>query len=112
MAKIVTNPQSPLDLAISSKPCQNRLLSRHASESTIRHQNVDEHPEILIQNGRTRVQFFEGKASPIPDAASMTSMAQGNKVSILFRASTHMMATETAQMLVDTLVKIHKDIAK
>ncbi|KAJ5307881.1 nonribosomal peptide synthase [Penicillium atrosanguineum] len=74
-------------------------------ESTIQHQNIDENPNIRFSGGTSRVQFFQNPHL-IPMSVHMVSYTQGDTLCFELASNTHIMAMETANAMVEGLVRI------
>ncbi|KAJ5520326.1 nonribosomal peptide synthase [Penicillium fimorum] len=74
-------------------------------ESTIQHQNIDEHPDIRVPGGgASRVQFWKNPHL-VPMSIHMVSYTQGDTFFFELASNTHIMAVETARAMVDGLVR-------
>jgi amino acid adenylation domain-containing protein len=75
-------------------------------ESTIQHQNIDEHLNIRVPGGgASRLQSFQNPHL-VPMSIHMVSYTQRNTLFLELASNTHIMAMETARAMVDGLVQI------
>lgn len=71
-------------------------------ESVVQHQNIDEHPKIQFGDTNTRLQWFDNP-NLVPAALSIISYPEGSKLRVQILASSHMLTSETAGLLVACL---------
>lgn len=80
-------------------------------ESTIQHQNIDEHPEIESQESSSQVQFFENP-DLVPPSLFMVSYPRATGVQIKLFGNTHVLSKVMAQSLLEDLCAFAEEIGK
>lgn len=78
----------------------------------IQHQNVDEHPGFQVAGVETELQYFLHPDRLPPWKVFMVSYPQGNKLHVKLSTDNHIMNLDTAQILVDKVVKLWRNWPK